>query len=559
MHIFDEIFRNCEDAIIVFNEQLHTVFSNTAADTLFKHSFGILLNPANYPMAQLLERQEESYLPLRHSPINRIFSGDSFCNREFILRFDRSQKAIRLAITGYPISIADPSFRGCILIIRSLDRPKAIALQRTADPMELASRKTFMGHLQQALEELRQGACQGFAVFCLDVKRLKAVNDTFGYLAGDRLLLAIADRLLHILSPRDILSRLGGDEFMLLTRDTDSAESVAEFAKAIHLALTPPFELEDSLVKMSVSVGVSLGNRDIPDADTLIRQADIAMHHCKEKFAESYCLYKPAMGMDLEDSVYLEIDLRNAIANRGLRLAYQPIFSVRSRRVLGVEALVRWHHPTRGVLSPSQFIPLAEKSGLIIPLGLWVLEEACRQLKFWQETIPNARNMFVSVNMSSQQFAQGDILAEIQQVLTKTRLDPRHLKIEITESVLINNSDSIIEILKSIKSLGIQLSVDDFGTGYSSLSYLHRFPVDILKIDRSFLENADSDYEKLEILQSVVRLAWNLGLEVVAEGIETEKHFAQVQALRCESGQGFLFSEPLDRDAIERILWQPLA
>jgi EAL domain-containing protein (putative c-di-GMP-specific phosphodiesterase class I) len=227
---------------------------------------------------------------------------------------------------------------------------------------------------------------------------------------------------------------------------------------------------------------------------------------------------------------------------------------VRTQEIVGMESLVRWQHPEQGVLAPGQFIDIAERTGLIIPLGWWVLEESCRQLKVWQETIPQAQHLFVSVNMSSQQFAQPDVLDRIKAILQRTRLSPEFLKIEMTESVLIENSESIIEILAAIRDLGIRLSVDDFGTGYSSLSYLHRFPVDTLKIDRSFLENADSDYEKLEILQSVVRLAWNLGLEVVAEGIETQKHLAQVQALRCESGQGFLFSRPLDQTAMAAIL-----
>jgi EAL domain-containing protein (putative c-di-GMP-specific phosphodiesterase class I) len=216
--------------------------------------------------------------------------------------------------------------------------------------------------------------------------------------------------------------------------------------------------------------------------------------------------------------------------------------------------LVRWRHPEKGILPPGQFIGLAEKTGLIIPLGWWVLEESCRQLKAWQTTIPFARDLFVSVNMSSKQFSQKDVPQRLQRILEAFSLDPKCLKLEITESVLIDHSHTIVETLQAIRAMGIKLSIDDFGTGYSSLSYLHRFPFDTIKIDRSFIENADADFEKLEILQSVVRLAWNLGLEVVAEGIETPKHFAQIKALRCESGQGFLFSKPLNTAAMEQLI-----
>jgi EAL domain-containing protein (putative c-di-GMP-specific phosphodiesterase class I) len=262
---------------------------------------------------------------------------------------------------------------------------------------------------------------------------------------------------------------------------------------------------------------------------------------------------------DADDSLYLEIALKKALERQEMFLEYQPIFQVRTKAVIGLESLVRWQHPEKGVLPPGQFISLAEKTGLIIPLGWWVLEESCRQLKAWQAVTPLAQNMFVSVNMSSKQFSQKDVPERIQQIIEEIGLDPKCLKLEITESVLIDHSATIVETLQAIRALGIKLSIDDFGTGYSSLSYLHRFPFDTLKIDRSFIDNADADFEKLEILQSVVRLAWNLGLEVVAEGIETQKHFAQIKALRCESGQGFLFSKPLSTTLMEKLILEQAA
>jgi EAL domain-containing protein (putative c-di-GMP-specific phosphodiesterase class I) len=254
-----------------------------------------------------------------------------------------------------------------------------------------------------------------------------------------------------------------------------------------------------------------------------------------------------------------EIDLRQALERGELRLHYQPIVTISNEEICGFEALVRWQHPTRGLLMPGEFIHIAEATGLIIPLGRWVMAEACRQMHLWTTTYPAMAEFTVSVNMSSKQFSQQHLVAQIQQILEETGFSPHRLKIEITEGVLIDHSDSIIETLEQLKAMGIKLLVDDFGTGYSSLSYLHRFPFDCLKIDRSFIENADQDFEKLEILQSVVRLAWNLGLDVVAEGVETHRHHAQLKALRCELGQGYLFSRPLPPDAIEAMMAEKVA
>jgi EAL domain-containing protein (putative c-di-GMP-specific phosphodiesterase class I) len=270
-------------------------------------------------------------------------------------------------------------------------------------------------------------------------------------------------------------------------------------------------------------------------------------------------MFDNSLWMQQDLKLQTEIDLRQAIKRGELRLHYQPIVTINNQEICGFEALVRWQHPTRGLLMPADFIHIAETSGLIIPLGGWVLAEACRQMQAWTEQYPAMAAFTVSVNMSSKQFSQPDLVTEIQRILEETGFSAHRLKIEMTEGVLIDHSDSIIAILEQIKAMGIKLLVDDFGTGYSSLSYLHRFPFDCLKIDRSFIENADRDFEKLEILQSVVRLAWNLGLDVVAEGIETPRHHAQLKALRCELGQGYLFSRPLAPDAVEAMITGKIA
>ncbi|MEM7648221.1 MAG: EAL domain-containing protein [Cyanobacteria bacterium P01_A01_bin.70] len=553
--MYASLFGDCGDAIVIADQQSKILFANEKAQSLFAAHPSVLLQPLSdtkHTVSVVNEPEGAACYPLQE-----VLTGANFCDRECLLQSSTAAPPTWLSITGYAIHLPEPPHHGALLLVRDITAQKASAVDpapsHTRGWQGLVDRTAFMARIAAALADAQQQQTS-VAVLCLDVKRLKAVNDTFGYLAGDRLLIEIADRLICLLRPSDTLSRLGGDEFTLLIEKVDKTDNVVAFVAAIHTALAPPFQVQGHDINIDVNVGIGFSQGTTPDADTLLRQADIAMNRAKHSFGADYCVFETFMQADADDSLHLEMALKRAIARQEFFLEYQPIFWVRTQAIIGVESLVRWHHPEQGVLPPAKFIPVAEKTGLIIPLGWWILEESCRQLKAWQDTLTNAEKLFVSVNMSSKQFAQTDVLDRIKGILKTTGLAATALKIEITESVLIENSSSIIEILQAIRDLGIKLSVDDFGTGYSSLSYLHKFPVDTLKIDRSFLENADSDFEKLEILQSMVHLAWNLGLEVVAEGIETPRHFAQIKALRCESGQGFLFSEPLGTEAFEEIL-----
>lgn len=559
MTIFEHLFQNCGNAVLVTNDQAQIVYTNAKARSLLGASPHVLLDPGAIHGCELWEMQAGHLTTLQNNLGQVLLSGALVNDRAVLLRCPPTYADTWLAVTGHTFELPMLNFRGALLFVRALSRPPSsptdVSPEYSRDPLTgLVNRTLFMDRVQHALARAQNDATAFVAILCLDVARLKAVNDTFGYLAGDRLLVEIAQRLQQSLRPQDTLSRLGGDEFTVLLEEVTAYSEVTAIADALYEQLTQPFHLDGYDINISVSMGISFGNHLTLDAATLLRQADVAMTEAKSRFDEHYCIFETDMAVDVNHSLHLEMSLKRAIEREELYLEYQPIFLVRSQAVIGVESLVRWHHPTRGSLAPANFISLAEKTGLIIPLGWWVLETSCRHLKTWQDNIPGAQNLFISVNMSSRQFAQKDVLDRITGILEKTGLAPQFLKIEMTESVLIDHSDNIIETLTAIRAMGIKLSVDDFGTGYSSLSYLHRFPVDTLKIDRSFLENADSDFEKLEILQSVVRLAWNLGLEVVAEGIETQRHLAQVQALRCESGQGFLFSRPLSEEALVEVL-----
>lgn len=559
MDFYANLFRDCGDAVVIADEQSQIIFANSTAHELFQNDFSILTAVGDRAGAKLFEIDATHATREVGFPLKQVLEGLNFCDREFLLRSPSSDTDIWLSITGCSVSLPEPPGPGGLLIIREISQRKAFALKQLRDNFRdkltgLVNSSVFMDRIEHALTRAKHKENALIAILYIDVRRLKAVNDTFGYIAGDQLLVAVANRLRTALKPTDTLSRLGGDEFTILVEDVRSFSQVDAIADTLFEVLKAPFPIQGHEINVDISLGISLGSHLNQTAETLLRQADIAMNRAKAAFGEKYCVFQDSMQIHDDNSLHLEMDLKTAIDKHELFLEYQPIFLIRTQQIIGVESLVRWNHPKRGLLAPSQFIALAEKTGLVIPLGWWVLEESCRQLKFWQDNIPQAADLFVSVNMSSQQFAQKNLPERIENILKTVDLSPTNLRIEITEGVLIDNSASIVEILNAIRSMGIKLSIDDFGTGYSSLSYLHKFPFDTLKIDRSFLENADSDFEKLEILQAMVRLAWNLGLEVVAEGIETQKHFNQIKALRCESGQGFLFSRPLRAEAMEALL-----
>lgn len=558
MDIYHSLFQDCGDAIVIADQQAQIIFANGAARSLFHDDLSTLTDPTTASCLLFEVNQANHVVSSPLSLLPEVLTVGNFRDREWVLRSPNTDTEVWLSVTGCVIKMPEQE-RGILLIIHDISKYKQERLDSLQSSYRdkltgLVNRTVFMDRIEHALVRARQQEHALVAILYLDIKRLKAVNDTFGYAVGDELIVAVAHRLTHCLRPTDTLSRLGGDEFTLLVEDITSFSEVEAIVETVYEALHNPFRIQEQDIPVDISLGISLGRSTNQSAETLLRQADTAMNRAKKAFGEKYCVFKDSMETDSHHSLLLEMALKKAIENQELFLEFQPIFLVRNQRIIGMESLVRWQHPEQGILMPSNFISLAEKTGLIIPIGWWVLEASCRQLKIWQETILASQSLFVSVNMSSQQFSQKDVPGRIRQILDAVGLAPECLRIEITEGVLIDNSTSIIEILDDIRAMGIKLSIDDFGTGYSSLSYLHKFPFDTLKIDRSFLENADSDFEKLEILQAMVRLAWNLGLEVVAEGIETPRHLAQIKSLRCESGQGFLFSKPLNIQAMEVLL-----
>jgi diguanylate cyclase (GGDEF)-like protein len=417
---------------------------------------------------------------------------------------------------------------------------------------QLPNRAMFTELLAAEIETSKYRRDRQFAVLFLDLDRFKTINDSLGHTYGDLLLVTLAERLEQCLRPVDSLARFGGDEFAILLNNVEGSGEAVRVAERIQQAIARPFNLDGHSAFTSASIGIAMSSAGYKEPADILRDADTAMYRAKENGKARYEMFDQSMHARAVSRLRLEADLRLALDQRQFCVFYQPIVSIETGSLAGFEALIRWEHPERGLVSPEEFIPLAEETGLIVPMGAWVLEEACRQMHQWRGL--NSRRLKLGVNLSSRQVAQPGLTDHVIQILEKTGFDPRCLNLEITESVIMENDAIAVEFFKKLRSLGIRLSTDDFGTGYSSLSCLHRFPVHYLKIDRSFVNQIQQEGEKVEIVRTIATLAHNLGMEVVAEGIETAAQLSQLRALNCEYGQGYYFSRPLDKERTEALI-----
>ncbi len=432
----------------------------------------------------------------------------------------------------------------------------------------LPNRAFFINQLRTCIERSQQCQDYLFAVLFLDLDRFKVINDSLGHKAGDKLLVAIANRLKAAVRPGDTVARVGGDEFAILMENLTDIGNVSSIANLLQIELREPLQLEGQEVLTTVSIGIAVSMLWYDYPEDILRDADIAMYRAKTLGKAHSVVFNKTMHRHAVNRLQLETDLRRAIPQQELRLYYQPIVSLKTGRITGFEALIRWQHPTRGLVSPAEFIPVAEETGLIIPIGEWVLREACVRAKDWQLAFPN-QHLTISVNLSGKQFVQPDLIETIDQILRETGVEPQSLKLEITESAIMESTETVVgevpgespsAILDHLRSLGVQLGIDDFGTGYSSLSRLYRFPINTLKIDQSFIKGMDSHTQgqhttsPCKIVRAIVMLAHNLGLDVTAEGIETPEQLAGLRELGCESGQGYFFSKPVEATTAEALI-----
>jgi diguanylate cyclase (GGDEF)-like protein/PAS domain S-box-containing protein len=418
----------------------------------------------------------------------------------------------------------------------------------------LANRTLFLDRLGLSLARAKRRPDCSFAVLFLDLDRFKLINDSLGHLSGDLALVAIARRLETCVRPGDTVARLGGDEFAVLLDDVRNLENVERLTQQMEERLAAPLDVDGHEAYISASIGIACGTAGYEKPEDVLRDADAAMYRAKALGRNRHEVFNEALHLAALDRLRLETDLRHAVEERGFSLQYQPIVCLADGRVAGFEALVRWRHPLWGLVPPDQFIQVAEETGLILPIGRWVLSEACQRMRQWQRDHPSDPPLTINVNLSRRQLLQADLIEQIRYILRRTGLPPESLRLEITESAILENPDGAVALLRHLKSLNIGLCVDDFGTGYSSLSSLQQFPVNVLKIDRSFIRGMGPEGERDEIVRAVVGLAHSLRMEVVAEGVETEGQLARLKEMDCDYCQGYLLSEALDAEGIESLM-----
>ncbi len=551
---FHSVIQSASDAILLVNGEGKITLWNKAAEMTFGYSEEEILG---FPIASLMgARYAQKTLSV----------GLQFTLENILAPF--SGKIIEAAGrrkdgSEFPLELSGSVWKTTegvyyTAIIRDITKRRAfesrLLHEATHDSLTgLPNRAHFKTILQSAISKVKINKHQQFAVLFLDLDRFKIINDGLGHVIGDKLLVAIAERLQSCVRPGDFVSRFGGDEFTILLNNVRAQETVREIAERIQTKLTAPFIIDNHEVFTSASIGIILSDTAHEHPESFLRDADTAMYRAKESGKARYEIFNKAMHIRNMNLLQTENDLRRAIERREFRVFYQPIVALETGETNEFEALIRWEHPEHGFISPNDFIPIAEETGLIIPIGEWVLEESCRQIGSWRKRFQN-KNIAVSVNLSAKQLMHPTLIKKVKGVMIEADLPPEFLKLEVTESMVMDNAEIALEVLSELCALGIRLSTDDFGTGYSSLSYLHRFPFERLKIDRSFIGKMDSDPKSEEIVRTILTLAENLHLEVVAEGIETEAQFLRLRELGCTLGQGFLFSKPVCGVNAEKLL-----
>lgn len=545
------------DAVVVTDQHGIVTFLNPTAEALTQWSQESAIGQK---IEQVITCITDSDGKTIENPLRKaIRKGQKVGIPSDTLLITKDKLQIPIDDSATPIRNSRGECIGAVIVFKDIS-DRVLSEQRLAHQAfhdhltDLPNRALFLDRVEKSIARYARYPKDSFALLFLDLDRFKLVNDSFGHSAGDQLLVQATQRILSCLRPSDTLARLGGDEFAILVEKVTAAEIAAEIANRILQILRQPFGIEDQNLYISVSIGIVQSDRHYNQSDEMLRDADIAMYQAKSSGKGCYKFFDTTMYTEVKGFLKLENDLRQALLKQQLEVYFQPCIALDSKAIIGFEALVRWPHPELGYISPSKFIPIAEETGLIILLDSFVLLEACSQMKRWQQQYPAAKHMKMSVNMSSKQLLEPHIVEKVETILTDITLAPECLQIEITERVLINNFEIASKVFADFKALGISMSLDDFGTGYSSLSYLHRFPIKILKIDRSFIELLSNNDEKLEFVRTIILLAHSLGMTAIAEGIESEDQYTKLKELDCEQGQGFLFYKPVSAHQIEELL-----
>lgn len=483
--------------------------------------------------------------------------GPAHMRKSLELRILRQDGATRWVVCHARRVVDETGGQHLRMSVRDITRRKTLDLElassRLKDPVTgLYNRAWCMEQLARQTERAASGG-GGFAVVMVDIDRLKKVNDTLGPSYGDEIIRMAADRISSTVAPPDSVSRISGDGFALILQDRTPRE-VVKHVKRIQAVMSDPFDLRGHEVAITASAGIVAGKGADARPEDILRNCNIALRRAKTNRHHRYKLFHSRMFEESSRLMEIEIDLASGLKNREFFLVYQPIVCLETKRLTSLEALLRWKHPRHGLMRPDEFLPVAEATDFIVPLGEWVLEQACEDMVLIMESHPELAGLTMSVNISARQLAQHDITDVVARVLRRTGMDPMRLKLELTETVAMENPALTAQRLHAIRSLGVRISIDDFGTGYSSLSSLQNFPIDTIKVDKSFVGRMDSSAEQRKIVRSVISLAHSLDLDVVAEGIELREQWSMLKVLDCQSGQGFLFSHPLDAPSLRKLL-----
>lgn len=553
---FRVLVQNSSDVITVCSVEGRILFQTPSVTEVFGYEpealIGTDLNKLVHP---------EDLRPVQKSLLRT--AGDDGTSERVECRVRRADGSWRFTETAVTARLDDPHVRGFILNTRDITERKQLEEQLVHQAFHdsltgLANRALFRDRIQHALNRQRRQR-RPLAVLLFDLDGFKNLNDSLGHAFGDRMLVAVAQRLEGLLRPSDTACRLGGDEFAVLVEDLTGGIDATVVAGRILDAIRQPIVVDGKEVVTAASIGIALAETFETTPDDLLRNADVAMYTAKSRGRNRFEVFKPSMHKAMLDRLDLEADLRRAVDLGEFVLHYQPTVALATGRISGMEALVRWNSPERGMVPPGMFIPVAEDTGLIVALGAWVLEEACRQTVAWSHEFGMDAPATISVNVSARQLQDDDLVAVFGDILERTGINPANVVLEITESAVMSDAEAMVARLHQLKALGVRLAIDDFGTGYSSMSYLCSFPIDILKIDRSFVSGVPNEPQKAGIVRTIVELGHILDLQTVAEGIEMNEELEQLRALHCDLGQGYWFAKPLAVDDVVTLLIEQAA
>jgi diguanylate cyclase (GGDEF)-like protein/PAS domain S-box-containing protein len=545
---FRALVQNSFDIITIHDESGLTIYESPAASRVLGYPAGALIGKTPFETVHPKDvaRAREAFAALVRGEVSTA---------PIVLRFRHADGSwIHLEALGNNL-LENPGIRGIVLTSRDItDRKRAeerVQYLANYDVLTaLPNRFLMHDRLTQVVAQAHRNRLRA-ALLHIDLDRFKVVNETLGHYVGDALLKQAAERIRKVIHEGDTVARVGGDEFTVVFPNVTSLQALSKVAQEMLGELAQPFPGEGQDVYLSASIGISLYPDDAASVDELIKHADAAMHSAKNLGRNNYQFFTSDLNQEVQERMQIESGLRNAIGRNELSLLYQPKIDLATRQVIGAEALLRWTHPKLGVISPARFVPVAEDAGLVGQIGEWVLREACRQIRVWQDA---GHRLQVAVNVSARQFQQYDLAELVREVMLDTGVRSEHLELELTESAVMHNAEASIVTLERLAAQGVQIAVDDFGTGYSSLSYLKRLPLDVLKIDQSFVRDISSDPNDAAIVRAIITLARSLGIKVIAEGVENEAQLAFLNAYGCQYAQGYLFGQPLSPRQLEELV-----